>query len=54
MNLYGETYDMANEEIDKHVAKMEHSITVLDHYRTLLDLTGQSMNYDAIGTVLEG
>ena len=53
MNYYGETLDKAQEELASYTDKMEHATSVLDHYRSLLDLTGQSQNFKAIGTVLE-
>ena len=54
MNYYGETLDKAQEELTSYTDKMEHATSVLDHYRSLLDLTGQSQNFKAIGTILEG
>ena len=54
MNYYGDTLSMAQEELTKYTDRMDHSTSVLDHYRSLLDLTGQSQNFKAIGTVLEG
>lgn len=54
MNYYGDTLSMAQEELTKYTDRMDHSTSVLDHYRSLLDLTGQSQNFEAIGTVLEG
>lgn len=53
MNYYGDTLSMAQEELTKYTDRMDHSTSVLDHYRSLLDLTGQSQNFEAIGTVLE-
>jgi hypothetical protein len=33
---------------------MEHCTSVLDHYVSLLELMGQSTNYEALGTVMAG
>ena len=54
MNYYGETLNKAQEELTEYTDKMDNMTSVLDHYRTLLDLTGQSQNFKVIGTVLEG
>jgi hypothetical protein len=32
MHYYGDTLEMAQEEIDKTVAHMEHQTSVLEHY----------------------
>lgn len=54
MNYYNDTLNKAQEELSEYTDRMEHQTSVLDHYRSLLDLTGQSQNFKAIGTVLEG
>jgi hypothetical protein len=43
-----------DEELSKHAATMEHHVSVLDHFSTLMDLMGQSKNYAALKAVAEG
>ena len=54
MEYYGETLQMASEEIDKVTDQMEHHNSVLEHYLSILELMGESANYKTIGVVLEG
>ena len=54
MEYYGETLQMASEEIDKITDQMEHHNSVLEHYLSILELMGESANYKTIGVVLEG
>jgi hypothetical protein len=53
-SYYGDTLDMANEEIKKYTDHMEHSVSVLDHYSSLLDIFGESTDYKKMGTILKG
>jgi hypothetical protein len=53
INFYGETLQKAQEEIDKYTDRMEHAASVLEHYKTLLELTGKSSGAQ-MKTVLEG
>lgn len=54
MEYYGETLQMASEEIDKVTDQMEHHNSVLEHYLSILELMGEQANYKTIGVVLEG
>ena len=54
MAYYGETLNAANDEIDKHVSKIEHLNSVLDHYKNILGILGETTNYKALGGILEG
>jgi hypothetical protein len=54
MHYYGDTLDMAAEEIAKYTDRMEHQTEVLDHYQSLMEIMGKSTNYKAMGIVLEG
>lgn len=54
MEYYGETLQMASDEIDKVTDQMEHHNSVLEHYLSILELMGESANYKTIGVVLEG
>jgi hypothetical protein len=38
---YGNTLDMAMEELSKYTSHMDNLNSVLDHYRTILELTGR-------------
>jgi hypothetical protein len=49
---YGNTLNMANEEIVKYTDRMEHLSSVLDHYQNLLSLMGKENDYESIGVVL--
>ena len=54
LGYYGETVAAASEELDKHTARMEQHVAVLDHYKNLLSIIGEEANYDAMGVILEG
>lgn len=54
MAYYGETLSAANDEIDKHVSKIEHLNSILDHYKNILGILGETTNYKALGGILEG
>lgn len=51
---YGNTIDMANEELSKYTDQIEHQTSVLEHYQSLIELMGKSNDYDMMGKVLEG
>lgn len=52
MEAYGTQLELNSEELAKYTDRLEHLNSVLEHYNNLLDLTGQSQNYDARGKVL--
>ena len=54
MEYYGNTLDMAAEEIAKYTDRMDHQTAVLDHYSSLLEIMGKSNDYKTMGKVLEG
>ena len=54
MEYYGNTLDMAAEEMAKYTDRMDHQTAVLDHYSSLLEIMGKSNDYKSMGTVLEG
>ena len=51
---YGNTLDMAIEEISKYTDHMDSLTSVLDHYKSILELTGRGQNYDAMDKILQG
>ena len=51
---YGNTLDMAIEEISKYTNHMDSLTSVLDHYKSILELTGRGQNYDAMDKILQG
>ena len=53
-NYYGDTLAAAGEEIGKYTERMEHLTSVLSQYKTILEFTGKSTNYKALGEVLKG
>lgn len=53
MEYYGNTLNMAAEEIAKYTESMEHQTSVLDHYSSLLNIMGESGDYDKMGTMLK-
>ena len=53
LNYYGDTLAMAGEELVKYTSRMEHQSSVLEHYQSILELTGKKTNYKALGAVLE-
>lgn len=54
MHYYGETLQMARDEIDDITEHMEHQTAVLDHYQSLMDIQGKSTDYNNMGIILEG
>ena len=54
MNYYGNTLDAAGEEIAKYTDQMEHQVSVLDHYKNVMDIMGQSNDFGKMGKILEG
>ena len=54
MNYYGETIAMAQEELGKYTAQLEHHVAVLEHYRNMMNLLGKETDFDALGIILEG
>jgi hypothetical protein len=53
-DYYGNTLDMVLEEISKYTNQMDNLTTALEHYKTILELTGKENNYGDIDTVLKG
>ncbi len=54
LEYYGNTLDLAEEELSKYTDQMEHLTSVLDHYRSILSLLGRDTDYAKVLTVLEG
>ena len=52
-SYYGDTLAAAQEELSKYTTLMDHHNSVLDHYKNLMELTGKSIDYKKIGTILE-
>ena len=50
---YGNTLDMAMEEISKYVSQMEHLASVVEHLNAVLELTGESKDYKKMDTLLQ-
>ena len=50
---YGNTLEMAQDEISKFTDLMENAASVLDHYRSLMDLFGRSKDFEGINIVLQ-
>ena len=53
INYYGETLQKAQEEIDKYANRIDHASSVLNHYKTILELTGKATSAQT-RTVLAG
>lgn len=51
---YGNTLELAQEEISKYTDQMEHLTSVLDHYRSILTMMGRDTDYDKVLSILEG
>ena len=49
-----DAYAAADESLAKYTDTMSHHISVLDHFMTLMDLLGESKNYDAMKAIAEG
>jgi hypothetical protein len=49
-----DAYAAADETLAKYTDTMSHHISVLDHFMTLMDLLGESKNYDAMKAIAEG
>lgn len=54
MHYYGETLAAAQEEIDKTTSRLEQQTAMLEHYMTILDLMGESADYEKVGVILAG
>jgi hypothetical protein len=57
MSYYGETLDMAAEELSKYTERLEHSTAVLEHYKNTLELTDVHKDknyYQDMGKILDG
>lgn len=54
LEYYGNTLDLAEEELSKYTDQMEHLTSVLDHYRSILSLLGRDTDYTRVLAVLEG
>jgi hypothetical protein len=49
---YGETISMAQDEISLYTDLMDGAASALEHYTSLLELFGRSMDYDSMLVVL--
>jgi hypothetical protein len=49
---YSDTLDMTAEELGKITTKFERLTATLEHYQSILELTGRSQDYEAIGKIL--
>ena len=54
MSYYGDTLDMAGEELAKYTDRMEHSTSVLDHYESIMSALGKETDYKAMDVILRG
>ena len=54
LEYYGNTIDLANDELSKYTNHMEHLTSVLDHYRSIITLLGKDKDYDKVLSVLNG
>lgn len=54
LEYYGNTIDLANDELSKYTDHMEHLTSVLDHYRSIITLLGKDKDYDKVLSVLNG
>ena len=54
MNYYADTLAAAGEEIAKYTDQMEHQSSVLDHYKSIMEIMGKSNDYKKMGKILEG
>ena len=51
---YSETLAMSQEEIAKYTNLLENNSAVLEHYITLTELMGESLDFKKIGVILKG
>lgn len=54
LEYYGNTIDLANDELSKYTDHMEHLTSVLDHYRSIITLLGKDKDYDKVLSILNG
>ena len=54
LEAYSNALDAASSKIDDHVDHLEHISSVFDHYLSLMDLFGNSKDYEAMGNFLTG
>lgn len=53
MEYYGDTLNMAIDEVAKYTDHMDHLNETLEHYQSLMDIMGKSADYKTIGAILE-
>lgn len=53
MEYYGNTLNMAIDEVAKYADHMDHLNEILEHYQSLMDIMGKSADYKTIGAILE-
>ena len=51
---YGNTLEMAKEELAEYMEQFDQMNSVLDHYQNILELIGKEQDYDKMGAILEG
>ena len=54
LEYYGNTINLANDELSKYTDHMEHLTSVLDHYRSIITLLGKDKDYDKVLSILNG
>lgn len=54
VEYYGNTLDLAEEELSKYTDQMEHLTNMLDHYKSIMQLLGKETDYDSMGVLLGG
>lgn len=54
LEYYGNTLDLAEDELSKYTDQMEHLTSVLDYYRSIFSLLGRDTDYTKVLSVLEG
>ena len=54
MEYYGNTLDLANEELSKYTTHMENLTSALEHYSSIITLLGKDKDYRRVLEVLNG
>lgn len=54
LEYYTKAVDQANSELDKFTDGFQHMASILNHYKSVLDIMGKSTDYAKVGAILEG
>ena len=51
---YGETLEMARDELSKYTDQLEQQTAILEHYKSMMEILGKQMDYESMNIILQG